>query len=140
MKIAADARDLASYVENSARQFPDRPAVVNPNGDAVAYGELNSNADRVAAFLRAQGVQPGDRVGLLMPKSAITVTAMIGILKAGAAYVPIDWTAPAERIRSILRDCQIRILFVDARLANSPAISEAGIEHLIVVGESTGAP
>jgi len=136
-KIRADAPNLASYVENSAQLFPDRPAVVNPDGEAVSYGELNAKADRAAAFLVAQGVAPGDRVGVLMPKSANAITAMIGILKAGAAYVPIDWTAPAERICTILRDCQIRTLFIDARLATFVAFSEAGVEHLIIVGAFT---
>ena len=137
--VAAQAPDLASYIEKSAQLFPQRPAVVNPDGETLTYGELNEKADRVAAFLFAHGVLPGDRVGLLMPKSANTVVAMIGILKAGAAYVPIDWTAPADRIRSILKDCGIKTVFIDARLAASLAVSEAGIEHLIVVGEFAGA-
>ena len=137
-KSTAKVSTLESYVERSAQLFPERTAVVNPDGEEFAYGELNEKAARVAAFLFSQGVMPGDRVGLLMPKSANTIVAMIGILKAGAAYVPIDWTAPADRIRSILKDCQIKTAFIDARLAATIAVSEAGIQHLIVVGEFTG--
>jgi len=137
-KIDSVASDLASCIESSARLFPDRRAIVNPDGSAVSYGELNAKADRGAAFLVAQGVVPGDRVGILMPKSANTVTAMMCILKAGAAYVPIDWTAPVERICAILKDCQIRTLFIDSRLATSIKVAEAGVEHVIVVGQGTG--
>jgi amino acid adenylation domain-containing protein len=119
--------------------FPLRPAVVNPDGEETTYRELDANAERIAAFLFAQGVRSGDRVALVMPKSAKTVTAMLGILKAGAAYVPIDWTAPVERIRLILRDCQIRVAFVDARLVGTLAPAEAGLESAIIVGTASGA-
>jgi amino acid adenylation domain-containing protein len=126
--------NLASHFEDSARRFPQRPAVVNPDGEEVRYGNLDDTAERIAAFLFAQGVGAGDRVALVMPKSAKTVAAMLGILKTGAAYVPIDWTAPSERIRLILRDCRIRMAFIDARVAASVAEAETGLEHAVIVG------
>ena len=135
-----DGFDLAAYVERSAGLFPDRSAVVDPDGTAMTYSELNSTAERVAGFLFSKGVMPGDRVALVMPKSAKTVVAMFGILKTGAAYVPIDWTAPPERIRMILRDCQIRVAFIDASLEASIAAREAGVERAIVVGTHSGLP
>ncbi|HWQ03276.1 MAG TPA: amino acid adenylation domain-containing protein [Candidatus Nitrosotenuis sp.] len=109
------ARSLADYLEASARRFPERTAVVDPDGGSLTYAQLDERADRVAGFLAARGVQPGDRVGIVQPKSVDTVAALFGIMKAGAAYVPADWSAPAERCRTILRDCAVRALFVDER-------------------------
>jgi amino acid adenylation domain-containing protein len=108
---------LAAYLEQSAARFPGRCAVVDPDGGQLTYAELDSRAEHIAAFLAEHGVLPGDRVALVMPKSAATVIALFGVLKARAAYVPVDCTAPAERIRTILADGQMRVAFVDRRYA-----------------------
>jgi len=108
-------RNLAEYLESSARAWPDRPAVVDPAGWSITYADLNSRADALARFLAARGVTCGDRVGIVLPKSVASVVALFGIMKAGAAYVPIDFTAPIDRGRRILADCQIRALVVDGR-------------------------
>jgi non-ribosomal peptide synthetase component F len=107
-------RHLADYLESSAARCPERIAVVDSNG-SVTYSELNWQADAMAAFLAARGVTHGDRVGVVLPKSIPAVVALFGIMKAGAAYVPVDHTAPAERGQRILTDCQISALIVDAR-------------------------
>jgi amino acid adenylation domain-containing protein len=107
-------RHLADYLESSAARCPERIAVVDSNG-SVTYSELNRQADALAAFLAARGVTHGDRVGVVLPKSIPAVVALFGIMKAGAAYVPVDHTAPAERGQRILTDCQISALIVDAR-------------------------
>jgi len=106
---------LAGYLEASAAQYPDRTAIVDPDGSAITYRELNAQADRVAGFLVARGVARGDRVALVLPKCIHTVATIFGILKAGAAYVPTDWTAPAARNRAIIDDCAVRVAFVDHR-------------------------
>lgn len=131
---------LADYLEASARHCPERTAVVDPDGTTVTYHELNARADRVAAFLAARGVGPGDRVALVMPKCANAVTAIFGILKARAAYVPIDWTAPSTRVRSILTDCQTRAVFVDARVLSKLDDSAPALKNVIVVGPSIEQP
>jgi amino acid adenylation domain-containing protein len=103
---------LADYVEAAARRFPDRTALVDPAGWSVTYQELDQRADRIAGFLIGAGVRPGDRVGVILPKGASAVTAFIGIMKARAAYVPADYTAPAVRNRTILADCDVRVAFL----------------------------
>src|SRR5688572_3762350 len=103
-------RHLAEYLEASAALHPDRTAVVDPSGSSATYAELNQQADALAAFLYASGVRRGDRVGVVLPKSISAVAALFGIMKAGAAYVPVDYTAPAERGRRILTDCHVRAL------------------------------
>ncbi len=108
------ASSLVQYLEESAHRFPDHTAVVGPDGRSVSYRELDENADRVAGFLVEAGVAPGDRVGVIAPKSEAVITAFFGIMKARAAYVPVDYSAPASRNRAILADCQVRVVFLDA--------------------------
>ena len=126
---------LADYLEASARRFPQRPAVVDPDGSVRTYRELDEQSSHLAAFLRSRGIAQGDRVALLMPKSADGVTAIFGILKAGAAYVPVDCTAPSPRVHSILKDCRVRALFTNLNglkiLQEGPA--EAVPETVVVV-------
>ncbi len=101
----------------SARRDPDRVAVIDPGRGALNYGEMAALADQVCAHLRAQGIGRGDRVGVFMRKSAETVAVILGVLKAGAAYVPVDAGAPAVRGAFILNDCGVRAVYVDADLA-----------------------
>jgi amino acid adenylation domain-containing protein len=108
------ARHLAEYLEASAARYPDRTAVVDPRGTTLTYAELNQQAGALASFLASRGVGRGDRVGIVLQKGLPAVVSIFGVLKAGAAYVPVDATAPADRGRRILTDCAIRALIVDA--------------------------
>jgi amino acid adenylation domain-containing protein len=131
---------LAELLERLAEARPDRTAVVDTTGRAVSYGELNAQADRLAAALIAHGVLRGDRVGLVLPKCAAGVASIFGILKAGAAYVPVDVTAPAERGRRILIDCQVRAVVVDAgTLAVVPGPDQSDLRAILVEGPVTSA-
>jgi amino acid adenylation domain-containing protein len=107
---------VSDYLEESAARHPDRPAVVDASGHQVTYAELNRQADGLAAFLNARGVAGGDRVGVVLPKGIPAVVSLFGIMKAGAAYVPVDFTAPVERSGRILSDCETRALIVDSRV------------------------
>jgi amino acid adenylation domain-containing protein len=128
---------LADYLERSAVRFPERPAIVDPAGRQISYTELNRQADALAQFLAASGVQRGDRVGVVLPKGIPAVVALFGIMKAGAAYVPVDYTAPVERARKILADCRIRALVADARsfgVIPEPHKDGSGLAALVAVG------
>lgn len=82
-------------------------------GDALTYADLADQSDRLAQVLIEQGVRRGDRVGLYLDKGLRAAVAIYGILKAGAAYVPLDPSAPAARLGFILRDCGIRHLVTE---------------------------
>jgi amino acid adenylation domain-containing protein len=110
--------NLAGLLEASARLHPDAIAVVAPDLAQLTYRDLNDRADRVAAYLVARGVAPGDRVGLCLPKGLASVAILFGAMKARAAYVPVDFQGPAARNRSILADCGVALLFVDAGRAD----------------------
>ncbi|MFJ5116146.1 amino acid adenylation domain-containing protein, partial [Streptomyces sp. NPDC088551] len=89
--------------EERARAVPGAPAVTF--GDTtVDYGELAARAARLAARLTAHGVGPESRVGLVLPRSIDLVVAVLAVLKAGAAYVPVDPSSPADRIAYIIED------------------------------------
>src|SRR4051812_20867161 len=103
---------LPDYLEASAAKYPDRPAVFDPSGERLTYADLHQQSDALAGFLVKAGVKRGDRLGVVLPKSLAAVVSLFGIMKAGAAYVPIDFQAPLERGRKILEDCQIRALIV----------------------------
>lgn len=135
----AKVASLVHYLERSASRFPDRFAVVGPDDRALTYSELNAAAGRVAAFLASRRVSPGDRAGLLVPKSVEAVAAIWGIMKARAAYVPIDWKTPAERARSILTDCDTRAVFVHASALETVTGCEPPRATIVVLGAAPGA-
>ena len=96
-------------VEDAARRNPDDTAVVD--GDrSLSYRQLDWRSNQVAQLLAERGVRKGDRVGLFLDKSAESVVAVYGTMKAGAAYVPLDPDAPVTRLAFIARDCGIRYL------------------------------
>ena len=110
--------------DNAARR-PDRPALAA--GDrSLTYAELDRLSNQVARALLAQGVAPGDRVGILAPKSAAAVVSIFGALKAGACYVPLDPNAPASRLSVIMRDSDIAVVLADtARLSGAAALADS---------------
>src|ERR1700686_3214556 len=131
------AASLCEYLERSAQRFGDRVAVVDPDGSSVTYRQLNARADRISGFLLARGLQPGDRVGLVQPKSVTGVCAIFGILKARCAYVPVDSSVPAARIRSILGNCQVRAVFASPGCAEVAASIET-TKTVVVSGTPSG--
>jgi len=105
-----DIHHLASSFERAAKAHPERPSVCLPDGRRLSYAELDDAADRLAGFLRRNGVQAGSRVGLIVPKGIEAVITLLASMKIGAAYVPADWTAPAARGRTIMSDCGVTAL------------------------------
>src|SRR5215472_10639040 len=101
----------------SARRRPDHPAVAMTDGAHITYRALDRLSDRVRDRLWHLGVRPGDRVGMCCPKSIDAIAVIFGILKTGAAYVPCDPHAPAERNAYILSNCEVRLALVEDSLA-----------------------
>lgn len=96
-------------VEAWAERRPDQPAM-RCRGEELTYSQFSQRTSQLAEVLVASGVRRGDRVGLYLGKSLHTAIGVYGVLKAGAAYVPIDPTAPVERVQAILADCGIQVL------------------------------
>ena len=97
---------LNHVLEEACIRFSENDAVVTEAG-TLSYRELDCRANQVARYLIEQGVQPGDRVGLLFEKCAETYIAMLAVMKVNAAYVPLDAAFPIERLRFIIADAEI---------------------------------
>jgi amino acid adenylation domain-containing protein len=110
------AATLHQQLDATVRRFPGRTAVDDPGRATLTYQELGLLSDRVRDRLVHLGVVPGDRVGLYLPKSADAIAAIFGILKAGAAYVPVDPTAPPARCAYIHDNCSVRAVLADRQL------------------------
>lgn len=104
----ADATIVALF-EKQVKLSPEAIAV-SFHDEPVTYRELDKRATRLAIFLRAKGIKPNDVVGLLVDRSVDTVVAMLGIIKAGGAYMPIDIYYPKERIAYIIKNSGTRLV------------------------------
>ncbi|HVR98125.1 MAG TPA: amino acid adenylation domain-containing protein [Thermoanaerobaculia bacterium] len=99
-----------------AATAPDAVAVADEE-TSLSYGELNRRANRLAHHLRALGVGPESRVGLLAERSPEMVVGLLGILKAGGAYLPLDPRSPGERLSYMMADAGAGVLVAQERLA-----------------------
>ena len=96
---------LADLFEASAARVPDKPALLFADRQ-LTYGELNAAADRVASRLIADGVRPGQIVGLWLPRGIDLLVMQLGIAKTGAAWLPFDADTPVDRIKVCLDDAE----------------------------------
>lgn len=130
---------LPQAVDNAAEKVPEHLAF-RFSGQSLTYGELARRSNGMARLLLEQGVKRGDRVGIFMNKNLHSPVAMYGIMKAGAAYVPLDPFAPTSRIGFVISDCGIRhIVTSDLKLEQSQLLQEErGIECLIGVDGNYG--
>ncbi|HEX3657462.1 MAG TPA: Pls/PosA family non-ribosomal peptide synthetase [Pirellulales bacterium] len=111
---------LHELFELQAARRPQQVAVVCGQ-QQMTYAELDQAANRLAALLSERGIVSGDRVGLLLPRSADVYVTILAILKIGAAYVPLDPDYPAERIGYILGDCGAKGVVTDSSLVDKTA-------------------
>jgi amino acid adenylation domain-containing protein len=125
-----DQVTLQALIEAQVEQYPDRPAVICDHDKAfgapsLTYLELNHKANQLASQLRAAGVARGQVVALLVERSFAMMIGVLGILKAGAAYLPLSTDNPSERIGYMLRDAQVGALLVQESTRSK--ISFAGL-------------
>jgi amino acid adenylation domain-containing protein len=133
---------LQGLLTRTAAQRPEHVAVVCRD-EQLTYRELDELSNRLARLLRDHGVGPGDRVGLLFPKSIRSVAAIFGILKAGAAYVPIDPQGPVTRAARILRDCRPRAVITTAARAEALRAQWGGervTDVMLTLDDAAGLP
>jgi amino acid adenylation domain-containing protein len=107
---------LHSFFNAAAERFSDRVAIVESGEASVTYREMDELSDRVRDRLSALGIRTGDRVGIVMRKSIDTVATIYGILKAGAAYVPVEYNAPAARNAYIMQNCGVKVVVIERSL------------------------
>ena len=111
-----DDQCIHELFEEQARLRPDAVALVH-EGHELTYGELNRRANRLAHDLLERGVGPEVRVGLCLERSAQMVIGILGILKAGGCYVPLDPSYPRKRLEYLLEDAQINLVVTEPSVA-----------------------
>ena len=126
-------RCIHELVAAQAALTPDAPAVI-ADGVVLTFAELDARAGRLAGLLRARGVGPEARVAVCTGRSPETAVAILGVLQAGAAYVPLDPAYPAERLAYLLRDCGARVLLTVERLVPGLPATDA---EIVVLDDST---
>jgi amino acid adenylation domain-containing protein len=145
-------KNIHGLFEEQAERTPDGIALegwCQAHEASVTYEALNGRAGALAANLIERGVQPGDIVGLKVQRSIDMITAVLGILKAGAAYLPIDPGYPRERIDYMLNDSSARLLLINEDVAfpgkiplpgGVPEGRDGSLAYVIYTSGSTGKP
>lgn len=138
-------RCIQELFEEQVGRTPDSIAVAFAN-EEISYGELNQRANQLAHYLRKAGVQPEEMVGICVDRSVEMIVGLLGILKAGGVYVPLDPTYPTERLSFMLEDTQVPVLLMQASLRNNlPVTRNASVIALdtdwaVLAGESQENP
>ena len=130
---------LHELLVQASEEHPDRIALLDADATAT-YSELVVHARKIACVLANAGISTGDRVGLMLPKSIDAVAAIYGILMCGAAYVPIDPNAPADRAARIAENASIRGLVTDTGRITSTVptmLANCGRVKIFVSREAT---
>jgi len=124
---------LDTLFEQHARTSPQRPAV-SCGAETLSYAELDMRANALAALLVERGASRGSRVALCTGRSIETIVGMLGVLKAGAAYVPLDPAHPRARLAAIIADCGAEVLLTeDARCDELGGMAT----HVVGLGAAT---
>src|SRR4029079_6755645 len=112
---------IIEYLDAALRKDASAPPILH-RANVVSYGELASRSDAVAWGLRARGVAPADRIGLLLDKTAEAAVAIHAALKLGCAYVPLNPDLPAMRLIEATALCGVRIIVTSTDVA--PALRD----------------
>ncbi|MDQ2869303.1 MAG: amino acid adenylation domain-containing protein [Acidobacteriota bacterium] len=123
----APRRSIPEIFEEVARTWPERVALVY-GGNRLTYAELNARANQLAHALRDRGIRPGALVAICVQRSLEMVISILGTLKCGAAYVPIDPAYPQDRISYVLADSGSKLVLTDD--SSSTRLPDSGLTTL----------
>jgi len=115
---------IHELVEAQAERTPEGTAAIHA-GETASYAQLNARANQLARFLLALGIKPETRIGIALRPSLNLPVALLGVLKAGCACLPLDLNYPQERIQWMLEDAQPAVVLTEAELAPTLSFSKA---------------
>lgn len=128
---------LHQIIEAHADRTPDAPAL-EYRDQTLSYRELDVRANRLAHELHTAGIGPEVPVGICLPHSIDLVVAFLGVLKAGAVYLPLDPDLPAERLRSLIEDSGVGLVLVDANTAALADTMPATVMDIASIADQPG--
>ena len=135
---------LQELFEIQATRQPEQIAVMTGE-DGLTYRQLNQQANQVAHYLRKLGVLPNAPVGIFMDRSAAMVIGILGILKSGGAYLPLDSSYPSSRLQYMIQDAEVKVILTTGE--KSPLLPDAPAKVIcldtdreIIAGESADNP
>ena len=111
-------KTISQLFEEQVEKTPNKIAIVFEN-KKLTYKELNEKANQLANYLRRSGIKPNDIVGIMLPRSLELLISIIGVLKSGACYIPIDPTYPEKRIEYMLDNSESKVLITTNELYNN---------------------
>src|SRR6185369_805030 len=128
-ETAVDHRSMATVhelFEEQSKRTPDSVAIVFA-GARLSYRELNTKSNQMARYLRRLGVGPERLVGICMERSAATIISILGVLKAGGAYLPLDPFGPTERLRFMVADSGAMVVITQDKWRESGEFPESQV-------------
>ena len=128
--MAIPAGTVADIVLSWARQAPAATAIATPGGARISFATLAERADSVARVLTRRGIPVGQAVAVMLPRGADQIAALLGVMRSGAAYVPVDPALPPRRVAAMLRDAGARTV-ITAR-AWGAAVDGLGLDVIDV--------
>ncbi len=117
---APEASCIQELFAQTAARIPDEIALIAPDGTQYTYAEIDRESNRIAHALRAEGAAAESCIGIMAERNAELVLAILGVLKAGGTYIPLDVTYPAERISYMVSQCEMCGI-----LASEPYVEQA---------------
>ncbi|MBE3201500.1 amino acid adenylation domain-containing protein [Frankia sp. CH37] len=133
--VVVPAVTVDGLIRDQVGRSPGAVAVVDDtDGGVWTYARFDARVNALARLLVERGVTVGDRVAVVLPRSADLVTAVVAVLRAGAAYVPVDPGYPAERVTAILQDSGARVVITDSATAAAQAgvFTATGVTTVVV--------
>ncbi|MCX5893666.1 MAG: AMP-binding protein, partial [Deltaproteobacteria bacterium] len=137
--MADASKTLTGILAAAAREAPDRVALLHRQDDQVSeytYGQLYRHSLSVAGWLKAQGVQKGDRAAILLENRPEWPMSYFGTVLAGAVAVPLDPVSRWDQVRYALKQTQARIIFTFPQAPLSQLQQLPFLEKIVVVGET----
>ncbi|MGD2093065.1 MAG: condensation domain-containing protein, partial [Candidatus Aminicenantes bacterium] len=123
-------KPLHQWFEQQVEKTPHRAAVSGTRGDHISYKQLNREANQLAHLLREKGTGPGSVVGVMMERSIEMITAILAVLKAGGAYLPIDPKLPVQRLKIMLTDSGAHLLLTSRSMLDQFSFSYTNLKKM----------